>query len=241
MTARRLLLDARSLGEALDSLGAAGVLPAELTEPDGVAAEPLAQHPAVLAALGLLVAPGLPRVLVRAGSSYRRRLTLLAAGGGLGASLARDVDGPEADRPVEHSAFPDAGLPAEIARCLPELPLAPAPRKPVRGVDPALLLAAGSAEDLVLARHGGWRDERAVAGLSGELTGSLEVTVSCAAVVGRLLWVHSEHAWWHLSPTADGSGARALDLLPVEPQDLLPALAPLLAQALALATAGAAS
>lgn len=239
MPARRLLLDPAPLRAALHRTGLEGALPTELLDggDPAVAGAPL--HPAVLTALALLARSDLPRVVVRAGTSARRRLTVLAADGGLGTSLARDLDAPEPQRPVEQSVFPDAELGAELARCLPPLPVSDARRPDAPALDPALLLLAtapgADPADPALGRTGGWSEAgiAAVAALGEGISGSVEVTVSASLVVSRLLWVHAGGAWWQVVPTADAGGRRSLDVLAVEPADLPGALAPLLAGALA--------
>ena len=239
MTTRRILLDPAAVAAVLGE--ARAVLPPELLEPPA-ATEPL--HPAVRQALDLLVTPGLPRVEVRAASAFRRRLTVLAVGGGVGTSLARDLAGPEPERPLEQSVFPDDALGEELRRCLPALPVTSEPRVAAVGTDPALLLAAHSGQDgAVLAAAGGWSGpgaESVEAVTRSSYAGSFVATVSSGPVVGRVVWVHADGGWWQLRPDADRHGERTLDLLPVGLDDLLPALSPLLAQGLALSVAKAA-
>lgn len=197
-------------------------------------------HPAVLAGLALVADPGVPRLVVRAATAFRRRLTVLALGGGLGASLARDVadDGPG---PVEQSVFSPALLREEILRCLPPLP-GPAPqgkRGGLTGADPAALLAALSADLPAAAQRMLCDDPEATPvlhALSGRFQASLEVTVSAQGagetVVDRLLWVAADGGWWSLRPGGNASGP-LLDVLPVSAGDLPAEVAPLLAGAVA--------
>jgi hypothetical protein len=239
VTTRRILLDPAEVAAALGPSGS--LLPQELLDPPAVVDEATEQlHPAVREALALLLDQGVPRIEVRAGSTYRRRVTVLALGAGVGTSLARDAAAPEAERPLEQSVFPDAALGDELRRCLPELPVTDAPRAAAVGTDAALLLAARTVllsgqHGTVLAAVGGWRGDAAAAieaVTQSSYAGSLVVTVSTGPLVGRVVWVHADGGWWQLRPDADASGEPALDLLPVRPDDLLRSLAPLLAQAL---------
>lgn len=231
---RRLLLPARQLAAVLASVGAdAATLPSALLDDDGAAdaagvldgaGRP---HPSVAAGV-VLVTTG-PRLVVRAGTPWRRRVTVLATGGGLGASLARDEQAPEHPRPVEQSLFSAQLLGEELLRCLPPVPAGPrAGRGALRGGDVAMLLAGV--------------DTALPADLS-RLDASLEVTAQLPpgsarqGVLDRVLWVSAEGGWWQLTPGADRHGAPAVDVVPVEPADLPAAVAPLLAGVVAAAAA----
>lgn len=61
--------------------------------------------------------------------------------------------------------------------------------------------------------------------------------MSDAPVLDRVLWVDTASGWYALRPGSDRDGEPRLDVVPVEPVDLGPDLAPLVAAA-ALAVGG---
>ena len=178
------------------------------------------------------IAAGPSRLLIRGGTAYRRRLTVLGLGGELGASLSRDLDAPEAARPVEHSVFSVELLTEELLRCLPEVPLDASPRAGLRRADPALLLAATSgSRSMTPGRVAAGAQADVLSALSGRFDASLEVTAiqdGPPLLVDRLVWFAADGHWWHARPDSDVHGAPVLDVLPVEPADLPGAVAPLL-------------
>lgn len=229
---RRLLLPARQLAAVLAAVGAdTDTLPPALLDDDGgddapgVLAGDGRPHPSVAAGV-VLVTTG-PRLVLRAGTPWRRRITVLATGGGLGASLARDEQAPEPFRPVEQSLFGASLLGEELVRCLPPVPAAARAGRPaLRSGDLALLLA-GDGLPAVL--------DRVDASL--EVTAQLPPGDMRPGVLDRLLWVSAGGGWWQLTPGANRHGAPALDVVPVEPADLRAAVGPLLAGVIATAAA----
>jgi hypothetical protein len=80
--------------------------------------------------------------------------------------------------------------------------------------------------------------------LADDLRGSFMVTlllptglVSDSPVLDRVLWVDTASGWYAMRPGSDRDGDPLLDVVPVEPGDIGPDLAPLVAAA-ALALGG---
>ncbi len=236
---RRLLIPAWQAAAVAGAAGVSERVPTELLE--GSAGDPIPTSDSVLAADGTPSAPamatfaitaGPARLVLRAGTAYRRRLTLLGLGDELGASLARDLDAPEEARPVEHSVFSLELLAEELLRCLPVVPLDPSPRAGLRRADPALLLAAASGDrSMTPGRVAAGAQAEVLSALSDRFDASLEVTAihdGPPLLVDRLVWFNADGHWWHARPDSDVHGAPVLDVLPVVPEDLPAAVAPLL-------------
>ena len=245
---RRLLLPAWQAAVVATAAGVHASVPRELL--DSSADDPVPATGAVLAAdrspsapavATFSLAAGPSRLVIRGGTPYRRRLTVLGLGGELGASLSRDLDAPEAVRPVEHSVFSIELLAEELLRCLPEVPLDPSPRVGLRRADPALLLAATSGHTSVTpGRVSAEAPADVLSALAGRFDASLEVTAISDGpplLVDRLVWFAADGQWWHARPDSDVHGAPVLDVLPVEPADLPRAMAPLLSGLLMAAQA----
>lgn len=235
---RRLLLPAWQGAEVAAAAGVLDRIPDDLFEAgdDGVPASTAVQapdgSPSAPARATFAIAAGPGRLVIRAGTASRRRLTLLALGDEVGASLSRDLDAPEAARPVEHSVFSLDLLAEELARCLPVVPLAPAPRSGLRRADPALLLAATAGDSsMTPGRIAVAAPEDVVRALSSRFDASLEVTAvhdGTSPLVDRLVWFAADGQWWHARPDSDLDGQPVLDVVPVVPDDLPRAVAPLL-------------
>ncbi|MBC7677851.1 MAG: hypothetical protein H7233_02515 [Pseudorhodobacter sp.] len=243
---RRLLLPAWQAGLVVTSAGVAGRLPTELLEgaddqvPVCGAVQDRDGTPSAAAQATFAVAAGPLRLLLRAGTPYRRRLTMIGLGDELGASLARDVDAPEAARPVEHSVFSLELLADEIQRCLPVVPLDSSSNSRLRRADPALLLAATSGHSsMTPGRVAAGAPAEVITALGASYDASLEVTAihdGPPLLVDRLLWFAADGHWWHARPDSDERGNPTLDVTPVEPDDLPGAVAPLLSGLLMAAT-----
>lgn len=209
---------------------------------------------AVVTAVALAAAAPV-RLVVRAGTAHRRRVTCFGLAADVLAALARDEQPADEPRPFEQSVANAGALGEQLLRCVPPLPVpAGPPRAAVRGADPALVAAAVAVADdadhdavlETIVDLAGWsQPERSAAlSLAGPLAASVEVTVTGTGAgdgpsVDRLVWVLGRDGWWQLAPGTDRSGQRVLDLLPVAAHDLPTAVAPLLAGA--LTTAGEAA